>query len=274
VRFVGLLGRSAIDFYRDGGLMLAGSLSYFIVTALVPFCMFLMTLLGYFMGHYPQFYAFILGRLTNLFPSVTAGITQEIVKIISYKGIGKIGILLYGFMSYQVFASLENSLNAVFKIKQKRSMACSVLISLTVVTSFIVLLIFSFGAASLIPLLNALKPYLPDVRIGRVTGFVIRFVLPFVLVMFTLTLLYKVLPKVKVRLRDAVKGAFFTALFLELAKHLFTWYVVSIGHLGKIYGPLTAFIFFLLWMFYSSCIFLIGAEAVHNLGCRSKTKKT
>jgi uncharacterized BrkB/YihY/UPF0761 family membrane protein len=28
---------------------------------------------------------------------------------------------------------------------------------------------------------------------------------------------------------------------------------------------LTAFVVFLLWVFYSSCIFLIGAEIVHNL---------
>lgn len=246
--------------------MLAGSLSYFIVTALVPFCIFLMTLLGYLLGHYPKFYAFVLTRLTNLFPSVTSGITQEVVKLVSYKGLGKIGILLYAFLSYQVFASLENSLDTVFKVKQKRNIVRSVLISLTVVTSISVILLISFGAASAIPLLDALKPYLPDFRIGRVTGFIIRFVLPFFLVLLSVTLLYKLVPRSRVRLPDAVKGAFFTTLLLELAKHLFTWYVVSVAHLGKIYGPLTAFILFLLWMFYSSCIFLVGAEMVHNLG--------
>jgi len=266
VRFFRVLGRSAVDFYRDDGLMLASSLSYFIVTALVPFCMFLMTLLGYLLGHYPEFYKFVLSRLTNLFPSVTDDITREIVKLISFKGLGKIGILLYGFMSYQVFASTQNSLNAVFKVKQKRNIVCSVLISLTVVTGVIALLIVSFGAASVIPLLNALKPYLPDMKMGRVTGFLIGYLLPFVLVLFSATLVYKVLPKAKVRLMDAFRGALFTTLFLELAKHLFTWYVVSIAHLGKIYGSLTAFIFFLLWMYYSSCIFLLGAELVHNLG--------
>ncbi len=272
MRFLRALGRGAVAFYRDGGLMLAASLSYFIVTALVPFCMFLMTLIGYLLGHYPEFYKFVFSRLTNLFPSVTAGITQEIVKLISYKGLGKIGILLYGLMSYQVFASLENSLNVVFKAKQKRNILCSVFISLTVVTCIIVLLIVSFGAASVIPLLNALRPYLPDIKVGRLTAFIIRFILPFFLVLLTVTLIYKVLPKTKVRLSDALGGAFFTTLFLELAKHVFTWYVVSITHLGKIYGSLTAFIFFLLWMFYSSCIFLIGAEMVYNLGRPRKSK--
>jgi len=147
-----------------------------------------------------------------------------------------------------------------------------VFISLAVVTCIILLLIISFGAASVIPLINALRPYLPDIKVGKVTAFIIRFILPFVLVLVTVTLVYKLLPKAKVRLSDALGGALFTTLFLELAKHIFTWYVVSIAHLGKIYGSLTAFIFFLLWMFYSSCIFLIGAEMVYNLGRPRKSK--
>ena len=57
---------------------------------------------------------------------------------------------------------------------------------------------------------------------------------------------------------------------LEVAKHIFTWYVRSVVELGKIYGPLTAFISFLLWVFYSSSIFLIGAEIVHNSGISRK----
>ncbi|MBI5188491.1 MAG: YihY/virulence factor BrkB family protein [Nitrospirae bacterium] len=47
---------------------------------------------------------------------------------------------------------------------------------------------------------------------------------------------------------------------------LFTWYVGTVMRFGTIYGPLTAFVVFLLWVFYSSCIFLIGAEVVHNQG--------
>lgn len=42
--------------------------------------------------------------------------------------------------------------------------------------------------------------------------------------------------------------------------------------LGTIYGPLSAFMIFLLWVFYSSCIFLVGAKFVHNLGEQQKGK--
>jgi membrane protein len=63
---------------------------------------------------------------------------------------------------------------------------------------------------------------------------------------------------------NACKGAIFTTTFFEIAKHVFTWYVGTVVQFGKIYGSLSAFVVFLLWVFYSSSIFLIGAEVVYN----------
>lgn len=251
--------------------MLAASMSYFFIMALIPFCLFLITLFGYFLGHYPEFYNFFTSRLLNIFPAVTHSITDEIIKLISYTGIGTFSLILYAFLSIQLFGSLENSLNVIFKVKKKRNIIISVLISLVVITLIIVLLVTSFAAASIIPFLKALKVYLPMLKIGKITEFIIRFVLPFVLVLFSVTMMYIILPKTKVRFYDALQGAVFTAILLEVAKHVFTWYVSSVAAFGRIYGPLTAFIVFLLWAYYSSSIFLIGAEIVHNLGGAKKT---
>jgi membrane protein len=202
----------------------------------------------------------------NLFPAVTHEITSDILNLISSRALGRISLVLYGLLSYQVFASLENSLNVIFKVKQRRHIFLSVLLSLAMITLMIALLLLSFLAASLLPFLKVARPYFPALKIGKLTAFAIAYLVPFVLVLFSVTAVYVLIPKAKVKLTNALRGAFFTTLFLEIAKHLFTWYVVSITDLGKIYGPLSAFIVFLLWMFYSSSIFLIGAEIVHNLG--------
>ncbi len=266
MRFVRTIGRSVADFFGDGGLMLAGSLSYFMMMALVPFCMFMLALFGYFLGRDPAFYQFFLNKLSSLFPTVTHEITKDILKLVSSRALRRISLVLYGLLSYQVFASLERSLNIIFKAKQKRHFFISVLLSLAVITLMMALLILSFVAASLLPLLKVIKPLVPVLKIGKLTAFTIAYLVPFVLVLLTVTAVYVLMPNAKVKLPSALKGAFFTTVFLEIAKHLFTWYVASITDLGKIYGPLTAVIVFLLWMFYSSSIFLIGAEIVHNLG--------
>ena len=129
---------------------------------------------------------------------MTREITQDISKLITFKGIGKVGLVLYGLLSYRIFASYESALNAIFKVKTKRRFIFSVLISLSVVTLIIFLLMMSFAATSIVPLLKTLSPFLPGLKIGKITQFIIRFVLPFILVLFTVTMLYILIPKKKV----------------------------------------------------------------------------
>jgi membrane protein len=265
VRYLKILVRSFVDFFKDGGLMLAGSISYFSIMALVPLCLFLTTVLGYILGHYHNFYAFFSARLISLFPDITKGITKALGKLISFRGIGPFSILLYAVLSFQVFSSMESALNKIFEVKKKRSFLWSVVLSLTMVTLLIILILVSFVATSLIPLLRTLMKGFPGLEIGILTSFLMRYVIPFFMVLFTIAGMYVFFPKTKVRLSYAFAGASFSALFLEAAKHIFTFYVGTVVKLGTIYGPLTAFIVFLLWAFYSSCILLIGAEITHNL---------
>jgi len=264
VKYLTIIVRSFVDFLKDGGIVLAGSISYFSMMAIVPFCLFLMTIFGYILGRYHGFYEFFSNRLISFFPEITSEITKELGKLITFKGIGTLSLVLYGILSFQVFASIENALNVIFKVKKKRLFFWSIILSLIITTLIIFILFVSFTATSLIPLLKALKPFFPELRIGLITELIIRYVVPFLMVFFTTSVMYLFFPKSKVKTSHAFSGALFTTIFLEVAKHLFTWYVGIVTKLGTIYGPLTAFVVFLLWVFYSSCIFLIGAEIVHN----------
>ncbi len=265
MRYLHILTKSFIDFFKDGGPMLAGAISYFTMMALVPLCLFLVTIFGYFLGHYHGFYEFFSLRLINLFPEITKGITKELGKIIMFRGIGTLSLILYGVLSFQVFASIENALHVIFEVKKKRSFFWSVILSLLIITFIIMMLFISFIATSLIPLLKTIKQLFPELQIGLLTAFMIRFIIPFLMVFFTITVIYIFFPKTKVKASYAFIGALFATVFLEIAKHIFTWYVGTVVEFGTIYGPLTAFVVFLLWVFYSSSIFLIGAELVHNL---------
>jgi membrane protein len=265
VRYVNIVLKSFIDFFKDGGIMLAGSISYFTMMAIVPLCLFLVAIFGYVLGHYHEFYEFFSMRLISFFPEITKGISKELGKLITFQGIGTLSLVLYGILSFQVFASIENALHVIFEVKKKRTFFWSVILSLFFVTFVMLMLFISFAATSLIPLLKVFRQIFPELRIGLLTGFLIRYLVPFLMVFFTITVIYVFFPKMNVRLSYAFTGAFFSAVFLEIAKHIFTWYVGTIIQFGTIYGPLTAFVVFLLWVFYSSCIFLIGAEVVHNL---------
>lgn len=261
-RYAKAIIKSFYDFFKGDGMMLAGSLSFFSVMAIIPFCLFLAALFGYILGENTGFYRFLASKLTDLFPKVTHRIIDELSSLITYRGLGGFSLILYGLLSLQMFSTLESSLNSIFMIRKRRHPLSSILLSFVIITIIMVFIFISFSATSLILML---KGYLPLIGIGKVSSFIIRYIIPFILISLTAMTLYKILPKRKIRLSDALSGAVFASIFLEAAKHLFTFYIIKIVKLGSIYGSLSAFMIFLLWVYYSSCIFLIGAGFIKNL---------
>ena len=184
--------------------MLAASISYFAMMALVPFCLFLITIFGYILGHYPGFYEFLANRLTSFFPDISSGITKELGKLMSFKVIGTFSLILYGVLSIQVFASLENAINIIFKVKKKRTFFWSIVFSLIVITFIIMMFFISFMTTSLIPLLKTFGHMFPDLKIGMITGALIQYVVPFVTVFFMVTVMYIFFPKTDVRMKSCL----------------------------------------------------------------------
>ncbi len=141
-------------------------------------------------------------------------------------------------------------------------------------TLILVFIIISFAMTSAISMLATFQDYFPNIKIGKLSGFIIRFVVPLFLVLLTVSAIYILLPVRKVKLGHAMYGALFTTILLEAAKHVFTLYIIKVAKMGTIYGPLSAFVIFLLWIFYSARIFLVGAEVVHNMeGIKKRISK-
>lgn len=264
IRFVRILARSFADFFKDSGHMLAAAVSFFFILALVPYCLLLLTILGYILGERQEFYMFFTERIINMFPSVTKGISEGLSSLITYKKIGNITLILYAFLCYELLSSLEYSMDKIFKVKHSRHFLLSLLLSFLLVTFTFALVLASFVSTYIVAEAYVLKRFLPNLEIGVFTGFIVGFILPFLVIFFTLFSLYFILPNQKIKVKHAAIGALFSSIFMEIAKHIFTIYVGNLLKLGAIYGPLTAFVIFLLWIYYSACIMLIGAELVYN----------
>lgn len=267
-----ILLKSFIDFFKDDGPMLAGALSYFFIMALFPFCLFLISIFGYFLGENKAFYDYFLKELLYFFPQSTFEITKELKTIITYQRIGIVTLIIYGLFSYQLFAALDRAINLIFKQQAKRSFYISVLLSFLIATLIFVLLILSFSATTIISMLKYLNIFFPKLIIKTITKILIGFIVPMLLVFLMAASIYIILPKKKVILRNAIWGGLFTSMFFEAAKYIFTFYfALKLSDLGTIYGPLSVFVLFILWIYYSASILLIGGEVVHNL--EEKRKK-
>ncbi|MCO8649964.1 YihY family inner membrane protein, partial [Burkholderia multivorans] len=85
------------------------------------------------------------------------------------------------------------------------------------------------------------------------------------LTVLAFTLLYVYLPNCTVAWRDAVIGGLFAAVAFELAKRGFGYYVRRIPTYTAVYGAFAALPVFLLWMYLSWFIALLGAMVTSAL---------
>jgi membrane protein len=93
----------------------------------------------------------------------------------------------------------------------------------------------------------------------------IKTLLPFALTCCMFFLIYKIAPNKKVLFTPALQGALFAGLLWELAKHLFAWYVLHPAQHSISYGSLSTLAIFVLWVYYSATILVVGGEFAYFL---------
>jgi len=159
-------------------------------------------------------------------------------------------------------------MNTIFSVPKKRHFLLSIFWTILILTLLIIFLFLSFALSSAAGLLKESTINIIGIGIGYKAGIFFKYIVPLLLVLSIFTAVYIIMPAVKVSMKHAFKGAIFVTILWELARYVFTWYVKNVVHFGTIYGSLTTFILFLLWMYYLSCIFLLGGEFVKNLSRR------
>ncbi|GAB5046431.1 YihY/virulence factor BrkB family protein [Thermodesulfovibrio sp. TK110] len=248
------------DFYKDEGIFLSSSLAFFSILSIIPLSMFVVNVLVNVLQE-ERVIKFVYSKLITFFPAIELHMIKELRKILASKEVSSVSLILYGVFSLQLFTAIEFSLNKIFKTLKKRHFIISLLISF-----FIILLITLTVAASFVLtyLIRFLHPVVFS-ELNIMLVFFLKYLLPFVLIFVIVTLLYKILPSKKIKLGSILTGAAVTTVLIEIAKHVFAFYVVKIIKISTLYGSVSTFLALLMWLFYGWAVFLYGAELIKNI---------
>ena len=261
-----LIGDTVRSFIQDNAMLYAASIAFYAIFSL-PAVLILVVFVGsVFYGEQA-----VQGQLydqinMHVGPNVAKQL-ENILKNVEISGGGAIartvGIITLLFSATTVFVNIQLALNEIWGVRAKPKKGWLKLV-LDRVFSFAV--VGSLGFILLATLmvdafLTVAEPYLVQL-ISDYTVYLLQlasFILLIGLLTIVFTTVFKVLPDAQIRWRDVWVGALVTTILFTLGKELIGIYLGS-STLSSTYGAAGSLVLLLIWIYYSSVIFLVGAE--------------
>jgi len=246
------------SFAADNCQNTAAALTYQTLFALVPLLAIAFVIFesfSAFEGLSRQFEEFI---FSNIVPE-NAGVVQEYLVSFSSqaRNLSIPSVVMVIGTSFLMLFTIESTFNEIWQVREPRHGVQRFLMYWAVMTLSAPIIVASIFTTTYIESL----PYISDVSESTRS---LHFV-PILLGTGFLTLVYVVVPNCYVRVSHAASGAAFTAVAFEISKVLFTE-IMAKSNLEAIYGTFAAVPLFLIWLYISWTLVLLGAEVVKSLG--------
>ncbi len=185
-----------------------------------------------------------------------------------------VGVVLLLVGATGIFTSLQDALDTVWDVNPDRSsggfwgLIRDRLLSILAVCAVAILLLFSLVFSAIVSGLGeAFERWFPNSSVWLGAANV---VLEFLLTTALFAMVYKLLPHVRLVWSDVYAGAVLTAALFILGKYPIGLYLGRTA-VGSTFGAAGSFVVLLLWVYYSSLIFLFGAEFTQVYAARHGT---
>jgi membrane protein len=261
-----LLKRTVMDWTGDKAPVLAAALTYYMLFSLAPLLMIAIGITGMAFGEAAAEEQ-ISDQLKEIVGEDVAPAIQVFIRSASSpsgSGIAiviGVGTMLFG--SSMVFGQIKDALDTIWKVTPEKTGILGFLIKrflgFSIVLGVGILLLCTLIINAV---LAGVRSYvdeiegLPDIGIiWQVADFVVS--LGFITMLFAMV--FKILPDVKIHWRDVWLGAGVTALLFNIGKSLIGLYL-GYTSVGSTYGAAGSIVVLMVWLYYSSQIFLFGAE--------------
>lgn len=255
MKFIYSVIKSFID---DRCLIMAESISFCALLAIIPIGMFMVSIAGYFLGASQDAFQRIVDVAADVLPVSRDLFVANLQSVLDQRAsLGIVSIFVLVFISTILVGSIERSLDAIFKTASRRNFFHSRLLAIALI--FWVTLLFSLP--TMVQILEGLlikygfDVPLSELMSGRTYFFLVAFLAYLMMIV--------VVPNQKIYARYALLGGAFFAVGIGAAKWIFTEYLAfSMQRYNIVYGSLAAAVLFVVWIYYLSALMLFSAELV------------
>jgi membrane protein len=253
---------SVAQWFEDQPFQMASSLAYYTIFSLAPLLIIVIAIAGFAFGEQAAEQQ-IVGKIQGTIGQQGAETVQRMIQNASSQP--KTGMIsaVVGFVALLfgaggVVGQLRTSLNTIWGVAPKPGQGVwgfmrQRFISFAMILGIGFLLLVSLVVSAAVTGLAQL--------IGNflMLAYALDLLISFLFITALFAMIYKFLPDVQIQWRDVWIGAALTSLLFTIGKFLIGLYL---GHssVTSTYGAAGSLITILLWVYYSSLIFFLGAE--------------
>jgi membrane protein len=181
------------------------------------------------------------------------------VENVNVSVLGSIGLAVLVYTVMSQIHKMESALNYIWNVKSTRSFEKRFSNYLSVLLVGPVLIFSAIGITGSLMSTAMIQKILAIKSLGGIIYYAGRLV-PYVLVSAAFTFIYIFLPNIKVRFTSALTGGLFSGVIWKITGMVFASFIVSSAQYSAIYSGFSIMIFFLIWLYWSWFILLVGAK--------------
>lgn len=240
----------------------AAALAYYLTLATFPALISLVAIIAYL--PIDGLEKNIVHLISNSVPGNSGLVIIEILKeVLSEK---KPSLLSFGFFAAIWFSSsgmeaIINQLNYSFKVKELRSLGrrrlVAVGLTLIYVFSLIVVTLFTILGQKLNFII---LDFFGFSYLAKTTYFIIKYFIGFGFLLLMFSSIFYFAPAQKQVFKFISAGSCFSSIVLVIAAIGFNFYISNLASYNEIYGSIGGVIVYMLWLYITGFILLLGAE--------------
>lgn len=250
--------------HEDRCPQIAGSLTFTTLLALVPLFAVVVAVfsaLPFFEGTMVQIKIFL---LLNLVPEIAGKIiTVHMVQVAEAAArLTSVSLAALFVMAITMLFTVDRSLNVIWRVDRHRPLWLSATGYTALLLLGPVLMGMSLWATSWLVTASLDQFVMPS----QVESLVLRIV-PISVSSLAFFLVYRIIPNRHVPARHALAGGVLAAVVFEVMKSAFAAYIRAVPTYRLVYGAFASIPIFLLWLYLSWMVVLLGAEFTASLAC-------
>ncbi len=266
--------RALKGFFAHRCHLLSAAISYYALLSLLPLLYFSVVIVGTLIGSSERATMEILELFGKIFPGPVPGLTQQIHALVGsssiLNGLALVSLFIGAGM---VFRTIEHSIAQIFGHSPAgKSIFRGLIWGQFMVLVLGIAIVSSHFAAAAFSWMAGKDIVFAGVPLSRIGETLYLRWSPSLFVFMTFLVLLYFAPRVRPPFGSSVLVSAGLTVAWEFTRALFIWYTAKAVPLSVVYGPLASVIAFLVFVYFSAALLLLGAEflvAIDGVGHES-----